>query len=406
MSNPTVLEVLLHGRRVGTLTRFDNDRSLFAFDQAYIDDEARDTLSLSFKAATGGLLTDTRPTQRRLMPFFANLLPEAEMAKYLAERAGVNPQREFFLLWVLGQDLSGAITVRPLDGDALPPAASEAARERRLKEPALRFSLAGVQLKFSAVAGATGGLTIPATGTGGSWIVKLPSQKFARVPQNEFAMMTLARDVGIDVPDFKLVKTSEIEGMPRGIGRLEPTAYAVKRFDRLPKGAKLHIEDFAQVFGVYPDDKYKRASYANIAAVVAAEAGPDAADEFVRRMVFNLLIGNADMHLKNWSLIYPDRRTAALAPAYDFVATVAYLEDEKLALNVATTKKFAEVDREEIAAFARKARLPQKNTLAVALETVERFHAAWRKRKSALGLPKAAIAAIEANVKRVPLARG
>jgi serine/threonine-protein kinase HipA len=45
--------------------------------------------------------------------------------------------------------------------------------------------------------------------------------------------------------------------------------------------------------------------------------------EFLRRLVFNALIGNADMHLKNWSLIYPARRRAALAPAYDFVSTVA-----------------------------------------------------------------------------------
>ena len=54
--------------------------------------------------------------------------------------------------------------------------------------------------------------------------------------------------------------------------------------------------------------------------------------EFLRRFVFNALIGNADMHLKNWSLIYPDRRAAMLAPAYDFVSTIAYLPDDRLAL--------------------------------------------------------------------------
>ena len=140
--------------------------------------------------------------------------------------------------------------------------------------------------------------------------------------------------------------------------------------------------------------------------MIAAEAGGAAADEFVRRLVFNVLIGNADMHLKNWSLIYPNRRMAALAPAYDFVSTVAYLKDDKLALNVATTKKFAEIDAAEIAALAKKARLPQKQTLAVAAGTVERFHAAWRARRTSLGLPKATIEAIEANLKRVPLAKG
>lgn len=406
MPDVSILDVHLYGKPIATLTLVQGDRTIFAFNQDYVEDPERPTLSLSFKDQFGSLLTDFKPVQRVVPPFFSNLLPEGPLRKYLSERAGVNAEREFFLLWMLGRDLPGALTVHPAEGEALPPGLEEewGKAERR---NTLRFSLAGVQLKFSALRNHKkgGGLTIPAEGVGGSWIVKLPSQQFAGVPENEYSMMTIASMLGMDVPEIQLLDLDAVDGLPEGLGELSGQALAVRRFDRTIDGP-VHIEDFAQVFGVYPDDKYKRASYANIAAVVAAEAGPDAADEFVRRMVFNLLIGNADMHLKNWSLIYPDRRTAALAPAYDFVATVAYLEDEKLALNVATTKKFAEVDREEIAAFARKARLPQKNTLAVALETVERFHAAWRKRKSALGLPKAAIAAIEANVKRVPLARG
>jgi serine/threonine-protein kinase HipA len=71
---------------------------------------------------------------------------------------------------------------------------------------ALRFSLAGVQLKFSAFAnaGMAGGLTIPAEGVGGSWIVKLPSQQFTGVPENEFSMMTLAGMIGMEVPVIQL----------------------------------------------------------------------------------------------------------------------------------------------------------------------------------------------------------
>jgi serine/threonine-protein kinase HipA len=82
------------------------------------------------------------------------------------------------------------------------------------------------------------------------------------------------------------------------------------------------------VFGVYPERKYKRASYRNIAEVLWAETGETGIMEFLRRLVFNTLIGNADMHLKNGSLIYPDRRRAALAPAYDFVSTIASLPDD------------------------------------------------------------------------------
>ncbi len=53
----------------------------------------------------------------------------------------------------------------------------------------------------------------------------------------------------------------------------------------------------------------------------------------MRRLTFSTLIGNGDMHLKNWSLIYPDRRTAALSPAYDFASTIPYIKGDRFALN-------------------------------------------------------------------------
>jgi hypothetical protein len=84
---------------------------------------------------------------------------------------------------------------------------------------------------------------------------------------------------------------------------------AVERFDRGAHGERIHMEDFAQVFGLFPESKYDKRSYANIAAVLWAESGDAAAYEFVRRLVFSIMIGNADMHLKNWSILYPDKRT-------------------------------------------------------------------------------------------------
>ena len=145
------------------------------------------------------------------------------------------------------------------------------------REAALRFSLAGVQLKFSAVMEASGGLTIPADGMGGSWIVKLPSARFPAVPENEFAMLELARRVGIAVPDNRLVEIAKIKGTARrGAHTAEGKALAVQRFDRVPGGEPVHMEDFAQVFGLFPDDKYDRRSYANIASVLWAETGEEA----------------------------------------------------------------------------------------------------------------------------------
>ena len=174
----STLNVLLYGEPIATITNVGNDRTLFAFMDSYIHDESRPVLGLGFKDALGGLLTNFKPTQTKLTPFFSNLLPEETMRHYLAERAGVNPAREFFLLWVLGQDLAGAITVEPADGEALPPNVQQDIDDEMKIDVPMRFSLAGVQLKFSAVQQANGGLTIPATGKGGSWIVKLPSSRF------------------------------------------------------------------------------------------------------------------------------------------------------------------------------------------------------------------------------------
>ena len=407
MANVDVLDVLLYDEPIGTLTRVGDDRTLFAFNDDYSADNNRPVLGLGFKDQLGELITAFRPTQTRVIPFFSNLLPEGRLRTYLAERAGVNPVREFFLLWVLGKDLPGAITIRPADGETWSPddhrAAGDDLDDRR--DDALRFSLAGVQLKLSATTEAAGGLTIPAEGAGGSWIVKLPSRGFVGVPENEFSMMTLARLVGMDVPALRLIDIGAIRDLPDGIGILEGQALVIKRFDRLPDGGVVHIEDFAQIFGVYPEAKYKKASARSIGRVIGAEGGEADIAEFIRRLTFNTLIGNADMHLKNWSLIYPDRRHAALAPAYDFVSTIAYIPDDKAALNFSRTKRFSEFSADELSHLAAKARLPERLVLDAARETVALFHQHWHAQKANLPLAAEVVQAVEAHLKTIPIAR-
>jgi serine/threonine-protein kinase HipA len=115
-----VLTVHLHGEPIGTLTHLGSERSIFSFHDAYIDSDDRPTLSLNFKDRFGDLITEFRPTKRKLAPFFSNLLPEGPLRRYLSELAGIHEQREFFLLWVLGRDLPGAVTVEPANSDAWP----------------------------------------------------------------------------------------------------------------------------------------------------------------------------------------------------------------------------------------------------------------------------------------------
>lgn len=398
------LSVRLHGKQIGVINRLAGDKQLFAFEQNYIDDSNRPTLSLAFKGAAGGLVTAIRPVVRRVPPFFANILPEGHLRDYLAKLANVNPQREFFLLAVLGADLPGALVVTPIDGEEQGGeghSPTEESSGQQLPETALRFSLAGLQLKFSAMMETSGGLTLPADGTGGSWIVKLPSARYPAVPENEFAMLELARRTGIIVPENKLVEVKDIKGLPEEGLTIGGKALAVRRFDRQPGGNSVHMEDFAQVFGLFPDDKYVRRSYANIASVLWAEIGEDAISEFVRRLVFSVLIGNADMHLKNWSLLYPDRRNPVLSPAYDFVATLPYIPNDTLALNFGDSRSLSEITQDQMRRFADTARIPASPLWPIAVETSERTAAQWEKLEQAALLPKEMRDAIGKQILRV-----
>ena len=408
MADISVLEVRLYDEPIGTLTRVEGDRTIFAFNEEYVNDPQRSTLGLRFKDSYGELITEFKMRQTKVMPFFANLLPEGHMRQYLADTANVNPEREFFLLWVLGQDLPGAITIVPADGEALPPTAQrnlegDESGERN-EDSILRFSLAGVQLKFSAINEATGGLTIPAKGMGGSWIVKLPSREYEHVPENEFSMMTMARLVGIDIPAIQLIDVNSITNLPAGIDSSGGNAFVIERFDRLSDGSKVHIEDFAQVFNVYPQNKYKKASFRDIAEVVGIESSDDDISELIRRLTFNSLIGNADMHLKNWSMMYPDRRNAALAPAYDFVSTTPYIPDDNAALTVSRTKRFDGFSEDELSHLSARARLPEQIVIESARETVELFRQHWNSEKQNLPLSQEVVTAVEHQLQIIPLA--
>lgn len=409
MSEFAALDIFLHNQPIATLAHLPGDKNLFSFNEEYIADIQRPTLSLSFRDIFGDLITTSRPTRTRLPPFFANLLPEGHMKEYLASQANVNPEREFYLLAALGKDLPGALKIRPSTSGSVWGGEKNEEMEEVIKhekdEGILRFSLAGVQLKFSAVLENEGGLTIPVNGAGGSWIVKLPSSIYAGVPENEYVMMELARRMGIDVPETALVPIDQIHGLPQGIGKISNNAFIIKRFDRTEEGEGIHIEDFAQVFGVFPEKKYKSASYRNIAEVIRSEIGEVGVIEFVRRFVFNALIGNGDMHLKNWSLIYPDQKNAALAPAYDFVSTIPYLPADELALTFVDSKSFKSLTYGQFRRFAAKAQLSETLVLETARETVETFTKLWQSIDD-FPLDKEVIKIINTHLKTIPLLKG
>lgn len=409
MPDISVLDILLGDQHIGNLTLLDGDRPILSFRDDYVKNPERPTLSQSFKDPYGGIITEFNPTQTRVPAFFSNLLPEGHLREYIAERAGVKSMREFFLLWILGQDLPGNVIIRPADGEEWPPFAEKGLSEKEIdarRDKAMRFSLAGVQLKFSALTSGDKGLTIPTHGKGGSWIVKLPSNSFTGVPENEYSMMKLAYGIGMNVPQVKLIALEDIAGLPEDIGDFSGNAFAIERFDRSLNGERIHIEDFAQVFSLYPDSKYSRGNYRNIAEVIWAETGEEGIVEYIKRLTFNALIGNGDMHMKNWSLIYPDGVNAALAPAYDFLSTIPYLKEDGMALNLMRggSKKFNELSLDSFVTLAAKASLPETMVINTVKETVSRFHDRWTNAKQDLPIEGRVSKAIDAHLKTLPLA--
>ncbi|MGD8590752.1 MAG: HipA domain-containing protein [Chromatiales bacterium] len=392
-----IMDVQLGEKSVGKLTLLTGDRSFFAFEESYLNDPNRLVLSQSFFTASGEIIPETRPIQTKLPAFFSNLLPEGHLREYLAARGGVKPVREFKLIELLGQDLPGAVVITPVEGIRELPETGEPDEATVSGEQPYRFSLAGVQLKFPALAESTGGLTIPASGVGGDWIIKLPAQNYTHVPENEWAMLHWAAEIGIPVPETRLVPLDQIAGLP-DLGVLSGnTALVVNRFDREVK-RRIHIEDFAQVYNVFPEGKYEGVSTANIANMVWTLTGEDGLIDFIRRVVFTILIGNGDMHLKNWSFIYPDGRNPQLSPAYDYVSTIPYIPNDRLALNLSGEKNMSAITLEHFKKLVKKAGLPEHLVLSAVKETVEQTMEKWVEHKMNYALPGKILERIEKHM--------
>ena len=82
MIDAAALDILLHDRRIGTLARLDGDRSIFTFDEGYLSDEERPTLSLAYRDQYGAIISVPRAYQTQIEPFFSNLLPEGALREY------------------------------------------------------------------------------------------------------------------------------------------------------------------------------------------------------------------------------------------------------------------------------------------------------------------------------------
>lgn len=405
IERPSALVVRVSGHEIGTLVRLPDRSITFTFSPHYLEDETRPTISWGFFDALGRIRARPYRNNPSAPGFFANLIAEGHLRDYTAHRAGLARDDDFGLLWVTGTDLPGAVTLEDPEGRELPPPAAGGPEDPPPLEDVFRFALPGVQLKFSALNEATGGLTIRAQGDGGDQIVKLPSTHYDLVPEGEYAMLRFASDVGITTPTMRLIPIDRIHGLPDEARGLKGKALVIDRFDRPTPVKRVHIEDFNQIFKQQPDQKYDNHSFADIARVIYQAMGNEALIDFVQRLVFTVGIANNDMHLKNWSFIYPDGRTPQLAPAYDYLCTKAYLRHNETGLPLGSARFFPNVTIDQFEHLAGRAGVSKSVVRAAALEMVARFREQWPKIHDSMPLP-AITETIDEQLARVPLFGG
>ncbi|GIF66737.1 putative kinase Y4dM [Asanoa ishikariensis] len=364
--------------------RNQNEFTRFEYAPGYWNDPNRPILGQVFEERG----RDWMPSQRVALPtWFSHLLPEGYLRHAVSAAIGGKPQREFPMLIRLGEsDLPGAVRVLLSDeeDDSIPDVEDFHTHEEEQddEEAVLKFSLAGVQPKFSVMLDPVKGLTIPARGQAGDFIVKLPDGRpgFERVPEAELAALTLAKEAGITVPSAFLCDVSEISGLPEWARSHPGKALAIRRFDRLLDGGRVHAEVLAQVLDVPTANerlKYTRANFETIASVVDALCGADSALEVIDRIVLNVLVGNGDAHLKNWAVIYPDGVTPELSPAFDILPTVLYIKDDNLGVKLNNSRSFTDVSRRSFDRLADRVGLSRSEVDERVAETVSAVEMGW-----------------------------
>lgn len=180
-----------------------------------------------------------------------------------------------------------------------------------------KLSIQGVQPKLSAALNIKDGV-FEIVDKGGRYILKPQVERFDHLPENEDLTMKMATIANIEVPLHGLMYSKD--------GSL---TYFIRRFDRKGQKDKLHVEDFAQLSGASRSTKYQ-SSMEQVAEIISSYCTFPALEKLklFERTIFSFLVGNEDMHLKNFSLIVRDEKIE-LSPAYDLVNSTLALSDPR-----------------------------------------------------------------------------
>lgn len=202
-------------------------------------------------------------------------------------------------------------------------------------------------------------------GLWGRFILKPQTDRFANLPENEDLTMHLAEIAGIKTVPHSLIRFADGE-----------LCYITRRVDRTKKGDKIAMEDMCQLSERLTEDKYK-GSYERIAKLIKKHSSAPMLDviNFWEIVVFSWLTGNADMHLKNFSVFKPTDNYM-LTPAYDLLSTSIVMpeDDEELALTLNGKKK--KIKREDFEKVMSDSGMDEKS-IANLFKKFERAYPKW-----------------------------
>ncbi|CAI2404736.1 type II toxin-antitoxin system HipA family toxin [Serratia plymuthica] len=378
------LALMLHQVRIGVLAHYSGGKNILTFDPQYLAlPEASRPLFTLRQRAHPGYLEQVLMSSQRLPPVLSNLLPEGALRSWLAQSLKTHVDEEFFLMAWAGANLPGALEAQALAANEIPAWALTSRGELEAVQidvglDTQKFSLAGVQMKFSSLR-KDGRFNISSQVGADSWIIKTPSTVHRNVPANEYTAMRLAQAIGVDIPDIELVALGQLDNLPDIRLVDEPYAYAIRRFDRSESG-RVHTEDFAQLFELYAHDKYRGKNYEQIAAYLYDWGSDPLADvqQMARRLLANILLANGDAHVKNWSMIYPNQTGVRLSPAYDIVTTRVYIPGEsEVALNMAREKRWAMISMQTFERWAERVGIPWPAIRVHLLDAIDKARTLW-----------------------------
>ncbi|NTV94321.1 MAG: type II toxin-antitoxin system HipA family toxin [Thiobacillus sp.] len=354
------LEVWLDHDRVGTL-RDETSHWTFAYAPEWLANPRGFDLSPGLKRADTTIVDTSN--QRPVQWFFDNLLPEENARLMLARSAGTEVADAWGLLAYLGAESAGALTLlAPGETVAEPGLAPlpDALLDQRIRDlPRVplqagapkRMSLAGAQEKLAVVL--DGQLYEPVGGRPSTHILK-PDTTAAGYPHsaaNEWFCTQLAAALKLPVPDTRLF-------------HVPSAVYCVARFDRrVDPGTgemrRLHTLDGTQLLTLSRQVKYARNTLDSLLAIVElCRTKVQTRRALFRWLVFNVLIGNGDAHLKNLSF-HLDAGGVRLAPHYDLVSTAIYTTpdfdphpphwpDTALSMPLGNARTFAQISRADL----------------------------------------------------------